>query len=152
MIVKVFATVGSTYPLDRLIRQLDELGKDKKYLIFAQIGESKFTPKNIKFKNFLNYKEMQAKINWADVIVSHAGAGSIIDLLTSKKSFVLFPRLKEYGEAIDDHQIEICKAFEKKYKVNYTKKAGKVGELVLEAKPIKLNKDSSLKKEIVKLI
>ena len=95
---------------------------------------------------------MQSKIKWADIIISHAGAGSIIDLLVSKKPFILFPRLKKFGEAVDDHQIEICKAFEKKYKVSYTTDAKELLEIVTRAKPIKLNKDSSLKKEISKII
>jgi len=80
---KILSLVGSTYPLDRLTKQVDELGKDKKYAIFAQIGESSYTPKNI----------------------------------ASKKRLLLFPRLKQYDEAIDNHQLEICKALKSKYHI-----------------------------------
>lgn len=152
MNIKIFATIGSTYPLDRLVKELDKIGVDKRYEIFAQIGKSEYSPKNIKFYEILTYEQMQEKIKWADIIISHAGAGSIIDLIASKKPFLLFPRLKKYGEAVDDHQIEICKAFEKKYKVSYTTDAKELLEIVTRAKPIKLNKDSSLKKEISKII
>lgn len=117
---KIFVTVGSTYPLDRLIKEIDNLGKNKNYEIFAQIGESEFEPKNIKSKKFLEYKEIQNKIKWADLVISHAGIGTIIDCLSKSKKLILFPRLKKYNEAIDDHQIEIAKAFEKKYKIKYT--------------------------------
>lgn len=116
---KIFVTVGSTYPFDRLIKEIDTLGENKSYDIFAQIGESKLKPENIKFKKFLEYEEIQKKINWADIIISHAGVGTIIDCLSKSKKLILFPRLKKYGEAIDDHQIEIAKAFEKKYKIKY---------------------------------
>jgi UDP-N-acetylglucosamine transferase subunit ALG13 len=153
MAIKIFSIVGSTYPLDRLTMELDLLGEDKKYQIFAQVGESKYTPKNITYKGFLNYNEMQSKIKWADFIISHAGAGSIIDLLTSKKKFILFPRLKKYGEAVDDHQLEICKAFEKKYHIKYTTDSKQLTELIAKIKSnSKTKTNSKLSKEITKLI
>lgn len=153
MITKIFATVGSTYPLDRLIKELDSIGENKKYKIFAQIGESNYLPKNIEFTKFLTYQEMQSKIKWADLVISHAGAGSIIDLLISKKKFILFPRLKQYNEAIDDHQLELCEAFGKKYKIKYTTEPKEL-QKILEDKKLaaKIKKDSKLIKEIKKLI
>ncbi|MDD3127507.1 MAG: glycosyltransferase [Candidatus Izemoplasmatales bacterium] len=153
MVTKIFATVGSTYPLDRLTKELDSIGENKKYKIFAQIGESEYIPKNIEFTKFLTYQEMQSKIKWADLIISHAGAGSIIDLLISKNKFVLFPRLKQYNEAVDDHQLELCEAFNKKYKIKYSTNAKELVKLLDDKKlTVKIKKDSKLTKEIKKLI
>ena len=153
MVMKIFATVGSTYPLDRLTKELDLIGENKKYKIFVQIGESKYKPRNIEFTKFLTYQEMQAKIKWADLIISHAGAGSIIDLLISKKKFVLFPRLKQYKEAIDNHQLELCEAFNKKYKIKYTLDANELPKLLEDKKlNVKIKKDSKLINEIKRLI
>lgn len=152
MNIKIFVTVGSTYPLDRLIKELDKLGTNKKYEIFAQIGKSKYFPKNIKFEELLTYDQMQEKIKWADIIISHAGAGSIIDLIASGKKFILFPRLKKYDEAVDDHQIEICKAFEKKYRIKWTQNEKNISTLTNSLKPIRKNKKSILSEEITKLI
>lgn len=153
MVKKIFATVGSTYPLDRMIKELDSVGKDKKYKIFAQIGESEYTPKNIEFTKFLTYTKMQSKIKWADLIISHAGAGSVIDLLTSNKNFILFPRLKKYSEAVDDHQLELCEAFEKRYGISYIlKESGLEKNLNFRIKLIKKNKSKSLVNTIKKFI
>jgi len=145
--IRILSLVGSTYPLDRLTKQVDELGKDKKYEIFSQIGESNYIPKNIRWSKFLAYKELQNKINWADIIISHAGAGSIIDVLASKKRLLLFPRLKQYGEAVDDHQLEICKAFAKKYRLQYTTKKIKIGKIVDY-----YNKNKNLASKLIKEI
>ena len=53
MFILIFVTVGSrNYPFDRLFIKLDELF-DKGILkgeIFAQIGTSKYKPKNYKYK------------------------------------------------------------------------------------------------------
>ncbi|MFA5125908.1 MAG: glycosyltransferase [archaeon] len=148
---KLFFTVGSTYPLDRLIKQADELNTNKKYEVFAQIGESTFAPKNIKWTKFMDYEEMVKKIEWANIIVSHAGAGTIIECISKNKKLILFPRLKKYGEAVDDHQLEICKAFKEKYEINYF--TGNDLKSVLEKKVGHINrKNSSLAKEIAKLL
>ncbi|MDD4354261.1 MAG: glycosyltransferase [Candidatus Nanoarchaeia archaeon] len=152
MVTKIFATVGSTYPLDRLIKELDIIGENKKYKIFAQIGESNLIPKKIKFKKFLTYSEMQSKMKWADLIISHAGAGSIIDLLASKKRFILFPRLKKFGEAIDDHQEEICEAFEKKYGIKWTTNEKEIESKIISLKKTKITKKTELIKEIKYLL
>ncbi|MFA5930730.1 MAG: glycosyltransferase [archaeon] len=152
MSTKIFSIIGSTYPLDRLTKELDLLAEDKKYKIIAQIGESSYLPKNITYKKFFDSEEIKQKMKWADVIVSHAGAGSIIDLLTANKKFVLFPRLKKFGEAVDDHQIELCKAFGKKYGIKYTENEKELIELLKETTKPKIKKDSKLVNEIKKLV
>lgn len=152
MSTKVFALIGSTYPLDRLTKELDLIAENKKYEVFAQIGESTYLPKNIEYAKFLDSKELEKKIKWADIIVSHAGAGSIIDLLTSDKKFVLFPRLKKFGEAVDDHQIELCKAFGKKYGIKYTENEKELIELLKGVTKPKITKDNKLVNEIKSLI
>jgi len=144
---KIFVTVGSTYPLDRLIKESNKFDT-KKFEIFAQIGESAFEPKNIKWTKFLDYDKLQEKIKWADVIISHAGIGTIIDCLSQKKQLILFPRLKKYGEAVDDHQIEICKAFEKKYNIKWPKNEKGLEKILKKDRQTHLKKRNLLVKEI----
>ena len=61
MKTKIFVTVGSTYPLDRLIKEIDIINKNKKYEIFAQIGKSEYNPKNINYAQFLDSATIQNK-------------------------------------------------------------------------------------------
>lgn len=150
---KIFVTVGSTYPLDRLVKEIDNVGKNKNYEIFAQIGESNYTPKKTKFEKFLSYEKMQEKIKWSDIIISHAGVGTIIDALNQNKQLLLFPRLKKYDEAVDDHQIEICKAFEKKYNIKYTLNEKELNNLIkITQKTKKIKSNKKLVKEVKKII
>jgi UDP-N-acetylglucosamine transferase subunit ALG13 len=147
---KIFVTVGSTYPFDRLIREVDGFGSN--FEVFAQIGESSIKPKNIKYKKILNNNQINKKIKWANIVISHAGMGSIIDLISLEKKFILLPRLKKFDEAIDDHQVEICEAFEKKYSIKWTKNEKELKKLLNGIKPFKLNKKRKLEKEIEKII
>ncbi len=49
--------------------------------------------------------EMQESIEKASLVISHAGQGSTRMLAKMRSSFILLPRLKRYGEHIDDHQL-----------------------------------------------
>lgn len=149
--MKIFIITGSTYPLDRLIKEIDKIGN--KYEIFAQIGKSNYKPKNIKFEKFLEQEIIIKKIKWSDLVIAHAGVGTIIDVLSLNKKLILFPRLKKHKEAIDDHQLEICKAFEKKFGINYTTNEKEIEKLIKSNKKIKkIRKKNKLVNEIKGLI
>ncbi len=150
---KIFVIIGSTYPLDRLIKEIDKINEKKELDIFAQIGESNYLPKNIKFVKFLEHKSIIKKIKESDIIITHAGVGTIIDVLSLNKKLILFPRLKKYGEAIDDHQIEICKAFERKFGISWTKNEKEIEKLIKNTKKQKLlKKENKLVREISSII
>ncbi|MGF1480885.1 MAG: glycosyltransferase [Cyanophyceae cyanobacterium] len=61
----------------------------------------------------LSNSEMTQSIRQASFIISHAGQGSTRLLAEMKTSFVLLPRLKCYGEHVDDHQLLFARAVEK---------------------------------------
>ncbi|MCQ1951078.1 hypothetical protein NNX28_14235 [Arthrobacter sp. zg-Y859] len=44
----------------------------------------------------------------ADVVVTHAGVGTVLQLLELGKSPVVVPREKARSEHVDDHQSQIC--------------------------------------------
>lgn len=60
----------------------------------------------------LTKAEMQESIEKASLVISHAGQGSTRMLAKMGASFVLLPRLKCYGEHIDDHQLLFAQAVE----------------------------------------
>ncbi|HEY9771484.1 MAG TPA: glycosyltransferase [Coleofasciculaceae cyanobacterium] len=60
----------------------------------------------------LTKTEMQESIQQASLVIAHAGQGSTRMLAKMGASFVLLPRLKRYGEHIDDHQLLFAQAVE----------------------------------------
>lgn len=109
----IFVSVGThMQQFDRLFKELDEIAMHSADCFFAQIGHSAFIPKNFEFKKFLNAKEYLEKMKWADIVISHGGAGTIINALNAGKKLVIVPRLKKFGEHTDDHQIDLAKSFE----------------------------------------
>lgn len=112
----IFVTVGSRgYPFERLIKEVDRIsleGRIFDHFVVAQIGSSTFTPKNIEFTDYMDKKKYDEYVAKADIIITHGGTGAIISALKKEKQVVAFPRLKIYGEHIDDHQIQICEVLE----------------------------------------
>jgi UDP-N-acetylglucosamine transferase subunit ALG13 len=46
-------------------------------------------------------------------IVCHAGVGTIMTALAVAKTPVVIPRLRRFGEHVDDHQLQIASAFDR---------------------------------------
>lgn len=110
----IFLTVGTQFPFDRLVKAVDELvgrnGFDEQ--IFAQIGDSLYQPRNFKAISSLEKKVFDKHICEASCIISHAGMGTITTALEHHKPLLVMPRLKKYGEAVNDHQLAIARKFE----------------------------------------
>lgn len=113
--IRIFSTVGSQqFQFNRLIKALDQLGLNRKYEIFVQIGYSTYTPSNINFVKFMDRKMFEEHIKECDIVITHAGTGSIISSLRIGKPVIAIPRLKKYGEHVDNHQLEILNIFSSK--------------------------------------
>lgn len=113
--MRVFVTTGSrSFQFDRLIQAVDEtdfstLASDA--CVFAQIGSSNYVPKRIEYVRFLSREEYVQQIERADIVITHGGTGAIIGSITRGKRVIAVPRLAEYGEAVDNHQIELINQF-----------------------------------------
>jgi UDP-N-acetylglucosamine transferase subunit ALG13 len=51
-------------------------------------------------------------IREARVVITHAGVGSILLALTNGKRPLVVPRLRAFGETVDDHQLESARRFD----------------------------------------
>ena len=64
----------------------------------------------------MNDFEYDGKIREADLVISHAGAGSIINALRNRKPLIIVPRLIEFGEHTNSHQVDLAKAMQERGK------------------------------------
>ena len=110
----VFITLGSQkFQFNRLLKAVDEL-LDENLIdddVLAQIGYSDYTPKNFKYKSFLDRDEFAEVVNKSDVVITHGGTGAIIGAVKKGKKVIAVPRLAKYGEHVDDHQLQIVEQF-----------------------------------------
>jgi beta-1,4-N-acetylglucosaminyltransferase len=108
----IFVTVGNhNQGFDRLIKKMDEIAGITDEQVIMQIGYTTYKPVNAEYFSFLESFEEILRLNReARVVVSHAGAGSIVTALKEKTPVIVVPRLKRYDEHMNDHQLEIAKA------------------------------------------
>jgi UDP-N-acetylglucosamine transferase subunit ALG13 len=109
----IYVTVGKM-PLgfDRLVMAADEMAVELDERVFIQRGSTNYVPKSAEYADFIAFDEAERLIGEAEVVVSHAGIGTIIGSLRSGTPIVVVPRLKKYGEHFNDHQLEVCTAIE----------------------------------------
>ena len=82
--------------------------------VVIQCGGTHYKPRFSEYFDFADEPEMQRWLSQARVVVTHGGAGSILNALQIGKALVVVPRLKRFGEAIDDHQLELAEALSQK--------------------------------------
>jgi len=108
----IFVTVGSQLPFDRLIMAIDEwagLNTAKKVII--QAGKSDFVSKYCEIKNYIEPDEWGKLVNDADLIIGHAGMGTILNCIDLNKPLVVMPREYKLGEIRNDHQLATVSYF-----------------------------------------
>lgn len=100
----IFVTVGTQLPFDRLVKAIDELAPTLGRRVFAQTSEGRYTPRNIEWKPFIRPLEVDGFFQEADIIVAHAGIGTILTARKLGKPVIIMPRVAALGEHRNDHQ------------------------------------------------
>ena len=109
----IFYTVGTLFAFDRMTRTLDEaIGAGAiDQSVFGQIGRGKYQPVNMEWVEVLDKEAFEQKISQADALLSHAGMGSIETAIRYSKPLLVMPRMKKYGEHVNDHQVGTARKF-----------------------------------------
>jgi UDP-N-acetylglucosamine transferase subunit ALG13 len=102
----IFVTVGTNEArFDRLLHAFEWGPLDEELVV--QHGPSPIRPRGATCVDYLPYDELGATVRRARVVVTHAGVGSIMTALANGKRPVVVPRLRRFGEAVDDHQMQL---------------------------------------------
>lgn len=108
----IFVTVGThEQPFDRLVQYIDFLKRDGlSEEVLMQTGFSAYEPKYCAWERMFPYREMEKRIFQAKIVITHGGPASFIPVLQAGKTPVVVPRRSQYGEHVNDHQVEFVRA------------------------------------------
>lgn len=109
----IFVTVGThEQPFNRLIECVDNLIKGGQITedVIMQIGYSTYEPKYCTWQKLFSYKQMITLVNEARIVITHGGPSSFIMPLQIGKIPIVVPRRYEFGEHVNDHQLEFVRA------------------------------------------
>lgn len=111
----IFLTVGSEISFDRLVKAVDAwCYNNTRSDVFGQIadpGPDGYYPENFEWKKFVSPDEYHCMYNEAELIIGHAGMGSIITALVKAKPILIMPRCTAFRETRNDHQIATAARF-----------------------------------------
>ena len=82
--------------------------------VVVQAGHSSYNSSNMEIFDFIEKDKMDDLIFKSDLIITHGGVGSIMKCIKLGKKVIAVPRLKKYGEHVNDHQIQIVENFSNK--------------------------------------
>lgn len=105
----IFVTVGSQkFPFDRLIKKVDQMVREQLLAeeVFIQTGTSRYVPA-CRHQAFCEPELFAQWMEDCTVLITHGGAGTMVDAVKRGKKTVVVPRLARYGEHVDDHQTEL---------------------------------------------
>ena len=109
----IFVTVGThEQQFDRLIKAVDKLREEKvlEEEVIIQTGYSTYEPKSCVWSRLYPYQEMVRYVAEARIVITHGGPSSFIMPLQVGKVPIVVPRQKQFGEHVNDHQVEFCRA------------------------------------------
>jgi len=111
----IFLTVGSELPFNRLVRAVDMwCAINNSGIVFGQIGDpgvDGYRPRHFDWQEFVSPDEYRCKYDEAELIVGHAGMGSIITALVKAKPILIMPRRAVFLETRNDHQVFTAQKF-----------------------------------------
>jgi UDP-N-acetylglucosamine transferase subunit ALG13 len=110
----IFVTVGHYQKFDRLIKEVDKIASHSSYDILIQKGYSSYCPQSARYFGFVPIQTAIEYIRTSELVISHAGIGTIILCKEYGIPLIIFPRRKKFGEHGTDHQMEIAKAIEER--------------------------------------
>jgi UDP-N-acetylglucosamine transferase subunit ALG13 len=106
----IFVTVGTQLAFDRLVQAMDEWARaNPGEEVFAQTGPAAAPVRNMAHAEFVAPDEADGFFRRADLIVSHAGMGSILTALKYRKPIIILPRKASLGEHRNEHQAATAK-------------------------------------------
>jgi UDP-N-acetylglucosamine transferase subunit ALG13 len=109
--MSTFVTVGNaTQSFPRMLETVVEKADRLPQPVIVQYGNNDFSSEKCQSVAFMDMELFSRQLTNATLIVMHAGAGSIIHAIQAGKVPVVVPRRAEYGEIIDNHQIEFARS------------------------------------------
>lgn len=138
-------------------RLLEEVQKciDKKIIneeVIVQAGGTKFKSKDMKVFKLVPLKKLNKYIEESNYIITHGGVGSILAGLKLDKKVIAVPRYHQYGEHVNDHQLQIIQTFDGQGFIKGIKDVSELEDAIKEITNFKPEKFVSNTQNVINII
>lgn len=152
MILVLLGTQNNSF--HRLLEEIEKNIKDGtiKEEVIVQAGYTKFQSYRMRIIDLMSKEQLEKFQDEADLIITHGGVGSIISSLEKGKKVIAVPRMHEYGEHVNNHQIEIVKDFNDKGYIIGIEKVEDLKEAIIKSKEFEPKKYQPNNEKMLKII
>ena len=152
MILVLLGTQNNSF--HRLLEEVEKNIKNKTIQeeVIVQAGYTKFESKNMKIIDLMSKEKLAEYQDKASLIITHGGVGSIISSMEKGKKVIAVPRKHEYGEHVNNHQIQIIKDFTDKGYIIGIENVEDLHDAIIKSKtfePVKYQPNNSKMLEII---
>lgn len=126
----ILVTVG-TVGFEALIVEVDRLAAAGRLddEVLAQIGESGYRPQRVRFERYL--PDLATRMTSADLIITHAGTGSVCECIASGRPFIAVVDAAKAG----NHQLEFAVALAERFDYCWIEEPGQLAAALPHARP-----------------
>ncbi len=152
MILVLLGTQNNSFQrlLEKIQKCIDNgIIKDE---VVVQAGCTKYDSDSMKIFDFISQEELDKKIDEASLIITHGGVGTIVNCVKKGKKVIAVPRLKKFGEHVNDHQLQIIESFSKQGFIIGIKDVSELEDALNRIKEFKPNVLESNTENIIKII
>ena len=108
----ILVSVGTQFPFDRLISTVDKWAiENGRTDVLAQTGPSEYVPRALKCFAMMSPDKFRKLQSEAELLIAHAGMGSILTALEFRKPIIIMPRDHTRGEHRNEHQVATATRF-----------------------------------------
>lgn len=152
MILVLLGTQNNSF--HRLLEEMEKNIKDGtiKEKVVVQAGYTKYETENMEIFDLIPKEELEKFQTEADLIITHGGVGSIITSIRKGKKVIAVPRKHQYGEHVNNHQIEIVQNFNEQGYIIGIEKVEDLKQAIIKTKEFEPKKYEIDNKLMLKII
>lgn len=138
----------------RLLKEIEKCIEDKtiREPVIVQAGSTKYKTDKMQMFDLIAREELDQKKKEASLIITHGGVGSIVGALKMNKKVIAVPRLKQYGEHVNDHQKQIVENFDKQGYIKGVFDISKLEQTIKDIETFKPKKFVSNTQSIINIV
>ncbi len=111
--LSTFVSVGNaTQPFIRLLAAVDAVAQELPQPVIVQAGSASFHSDRCSVCAFTSMSRFEELVRESELLILHAGAGSVMHAIAARKVPVVMARRAALGEHVDDHQVELAHELE----------------------------------------
>jgi len=106
---KTFVSIGNGKQyFSRLLNAVEACADLLPQPVLVQCGHTPFVSKKLDVIDFVSMDDFIRYVHNAEMLILHAGAGSVLHAINAGKHPILMPRSKKFDEIVNEHQVSLA--------------------------------------------